>query len=189
MSFQPAVNTLVGRMGVVPDVGLGHRRHVAGLQHGAAHDDDFAQQRGQRGFQLQRQAEVAQRPHGHQRDFARVSACHVHDELGGRTRIDLVVRGHARAQIAQTVGTMDEGGRRLRVLDPRGFDAPGDRDAWSARNGGEVQRVGGRLLDGDVAKRGGDAHHVNGRVRQREVKGHGVVNAGVGVVNDFAGSG
>ena len=99
------------------------------------------------------------------------------------------MRGHTGAQIAQSVGTMDEGGRRLRVLDPRGFDAPGDRDAGSARNGGEVQRVGGRLLDGDVAKGGGDAHHVNGRVRQREVKRHGVVNAGVGVVNDFVGSG
>ena len=64
----------IGRMRVVPDIGFGHWRHIAGLQHRAAHDHHAAHQLGQRRLQLQRRGQVAQRADRHQRDLAGMRA-------------------------------------------------------------------------------------------------------------------
>ena len=52
-----AKNAVCG-MRVVPDIGLGHRRYVTGLQHCAAHDDHGAQKLRQLRLDLQRNDSV-----------------------------------------------------------------------------------------------------------------------------------
>ena len=176
----------VGGVRVVPDVGLGHRRYIAGLQHGAAHQNHFAHQTGQFRRQLQGHGQVAQRSHRHQSDLTRIGARHVDDKLGRGTRVQRVRGVMSRDQIAQPVIAMDEVGRRLGGLDPGFGNALGHRHLYT-RNGRQVQRVGRGLLHRDIAKGGGDADHIDLRMGQRVIQRHGVVHAGVGIKNDFAG--
>jgi UDP-N-acetylmuramyl pentapeptide synthase len=49
----------------------------------------------------------------------------------------------------------------------------------------EVQRVGSGLVNGDIAESGGDAQQLNGRVGQRKVQGNGVIDTGIGVIDDL----
>ena len=74
--------------------------------------------------------------------------------------------------------------RRLRRLDPRRGDAPGDRYLVAAE-GREVQRVGGRLLDTHIAEGGRDAHQIDGGMGQREVQRHCVVHTRIGVIDNL----
>ena len=86
---------LVGRVRVVPDVGFGHRRYIARLNDGAAHDDDFLHQARKLGLQHQRCGQIAQRADGNQRNFTWVGTRHVDNELRRRTRINPIGGGVA----------------------------------------------------------------------------------------------
>jgi len=175
----------VGGVRVVPDVGFGYGGHVAGLHDGAAHDDDFLQQLGQLGLQLQRGGEVAQGANSDQGDFTGVGAGHVHNELRGRAGVQHTGGCHAGGQVAQAIATVDEVRRCAGRFEPRGFDAQGHGDL-SAGNLGQVQAVGSCLLYGDVAEGGGDTHDIDAGVGQCVIQGHRVIHTGVGVINDFA---
>ena len=178
---------MVGGVRVVPDIGLGHRRDIARLGHGAAHHHHFTQQAWQFRGQLAGQAEVAQRTDRYQRDVTRQRARHVHDELGRCPGVDLVPIWGSAFEVAKAVRAVDIGRRRFAVLDPGLGNALGHRHGF-AGNGCEVQRINSGLLYRYIAKGGGDANDVDARMGQCVVQGHGVIHPGIGVKDDFDGS-
>ena len=78
------------------------------------------------------------------------------------------------------------GEQRLRLAGQRDRRATCHR-RWMIRHFGQAQRVAGRLLAGHISKHRCQSDDVQLRVGECHVDGHGVVNSGIGINNDFLG--
>ncbi len=169
---------------VVPDVGFRRRVDVAVDRAGAAHQHHARHTLDDARLQHQRQRNVGERSHRHQRDLTRVLHHHIDDELRRRARVG---RGGWFGQInlTQAILAMHEA-RRLVEGDLQRFcRAVGDGNLRAASKLQQTQRVLGRQLGVDVAKDRRQPHNLQLRRRQRKKNRHRIVNAGVGVKDNL----
>ena len=175
----------VGGMRVVPDIGFGAGGDIAVPGGASAHHHNTRRGAGDGRVKRQRRGEIRQRSDG------------ADDDLAGRlgAGLDKIARrvagvGHARRthrrQGSETLRPMDEIRRRLRLAGQRDRRATCHR-RWMIRHFGQAQRVAGRLLAGHISKHRRQPDDVQPRVGECHVDGHGVVNSGIGINNDFLG--
>ena len=172
-----------GGLGVVPDVGLGGGRHVAGRERGAAHDRHAADEAGQLGAEAERDREVGQRADGDDLDLAGTRLRAGDDLLGGADR--RVARDVARvARVALAVVAVHVVGVAVRAADQRVRRAHRDGHVGQPGHRERVRGVARRGLDLDVAPDGARGHHLDRRVQGGVEDGNGVIDARVDVEDD-----
>src|SRR4051794_3189689 len=163
-----------------PDVELRRGRDVA-LGDGAAHQDDAGDALPDAGVAGEEEGNIGQRPHGDEDDAVAL--------LEGRSdEVDRVPCGGPDLRGRQ-VGPVEAGlavdmGCRPLLTDERPVAADVHRDVGAVDVLEDLERVGGRLLEGLVARDRGDTEHLHLGRGEREQERDGVVVAGIGVEDD-----
>ena len=179
--IEAGLEHLVGGLRVAGNVGLRHRRHVAGSVVGAAHEDHVFHQPGQLRLLLEGQSQIGHPAQGHQGQLSLVLLRHTDDEITGRLLQRLLRRGRDLG-IADAVVAMDVRDRALPLPHQRTGGAYRHRDLIVHTGElDEPQAVVGRLPGVGVAEAGGDAYHPHILPLEGKQDGNGVIDPGIGV--------
>ena len=174
----------VRRLRIHVEVELGRRRDVPGHVHRAAHRDDAPDERQRAGVGLEREGEVRQWAERDEGEQPLQAAGRVHDQRDG-VRQDRRPRGLGPVrEVGEAVLAVVAGGR-----DERAGERPRGSRRDRGRRGGPAQReqaedVGGRDLDGHVARHRRDRLDAELAGAPREQQGERVVDARVRVDQD-----
>jgi hypothetical protein len=168
--------------GIVVDIGFGGRVHVAALE-GAAHENDFLDERNDGWIFLEGERDIGERADGNERDFMRHSVDQLDDEVGPVTRVDFAFAG-GKLDIGEAIFAMPEfSGDEL--LKKRLLGASGDGNVATIGERNHTKRVLKALFGGDIAGNYGNGANIElGRI-EREHESHGIIGAGIGVKDDF----
>jgi len=175
-------------LGVVDDVGLGGRAGVAADECCTTHQDDLGHVTRERRLDEHGQSDVGERTDGHDRHLARVPHHGVDDEMRSIHRHRRTTWGRE-VGVALTVGAVDEVGRTPEVHRQWPRRAACDGNVGPIPDLEQTERVDGGDVDRRIAEHRGERDEIELGSGERVEDGHRVVDTGVGVDEDLAGSG
>ncbi|MDI2022966.1 hypothetical protein PJL18_03511 [Paenarthrobacter nicotinovorans] len=146
-------------LGVVGDVGFGHRRDVSRCQRSAAHDGHLGNKLRQLRFQPQRFGDVGQRTDGHQPQLPGVLVGQLDQQFGSRGLHRFPV-GRSQVHSADAVVAMDVRGAPMESAHLGIVRADCHGNVRVARKIQQVQGVAGAAGGTDVAAHGPDSYEL-----------------------------